>query len=73
MDIQSLKETLKCYGKASSAAVNWSKSDALWCGREVKGPIILGGLQWGVLIGIKEYRNKNWEGLVEKTCARLSC
>lgn len=38
-DIQVLKWTLDCYGKASSAVVNWSKSDALWCGRISKGPI----------------------------------
>lgn len=79
-DIISVQEALECYGKASSALVNWSKSDALWCGRISTGPALPGGLQWGrggfkylgVHIGNDEYKKKNWEGLVEKVCARLS-
>jgi hypothetical protein len=79
-DIQILKGALECYGKASSAVVNWGKCEALWCGRDFKGPVLPGGLQWGragfkylgVFIGTEEYKRKNWEGLVEKVCARLS-
>ncbi len=42
-----LKQALEFYGKASSAAFNWGKSDALWRGSVFKGPNFPGGLQWG--------------------------
>ncbi len=76
--IQVLKQALEFYGKASSAVVNWEKSDALGCG--FKGPKLPGGLQWGsvgfkylgVFLGTEEFKKKNWEGLLEKVCAKLS-
>ncbi|XP_042577048.1 mucolipin-1b [Cyprinus carpio] len=40
------EEALLCYGKASSAKVNWGKSSALWCGQLGQGPVLPGGLQW---------------------------
>ncbi len=33
-DIQGLKEALKIYEGASSAKLNWEKTEALWCGSE---------------------------------------
>lgn len=78
-DVRVLKEVLECYSKASSANVNWEKSDALWCGRDFNSPILPCGLKWGkegfkylgVFLGTDEYKKKNWEGLKEKVCARL--
>jgi len=65
-----VKHALECYGKASSAKVNWGKSDAVWCGQFEKS--LSGGLQWGragfkylgVFLGTSEYRQQNWEGLL---------
>ena len=81
-DIQNLTSSLELYEKAASAKVNWGKSEALLVGRWTENivPRLPGGLQWGkggmkflgVFLGTDEYKNKNWEGLVEKVCARLS-
>ena len=48
-DVQSLKETLSIYEKASSAWVNWAKSEALWVGHfnHQAMPGLPGGLEWG--------------------------
>lgn len=35
-DVYVVKHALVCYGKALSAKVTWSKSDAVWCGQDVK-------------------------------------
>ncbi len=79
-DVEMVKNALECYGKASSAKVNWCKSDAVWCGQIVKSPALPGGLLWGragfkylgVFLGTNDYRQQNWEGLLEKVRARLS-
>ena len=70
------------YERASSARVNLGKSEALWAGQLQIGsaPRLPGRLQWGregmktlgVFLGFDVYQKKNWEGLVEKVCARLS-
>lgn len=74
-------EHIKCYGGASSAKINWSKSEALWCGSErSKVPQLPNNVQWkkdgfkflGVFLGSETYKEKNWEGLLEKVCLRLS-
>ncbi len=52
----------------------------LWCGSVFKGQNLPGGLQWGsasskylgVFLGTEEFKKKNWEGLLEKVCAKLS-
>ncbi len=52
----------------------------MWCGKDSKGPLLPGGLKWGraglkylgVFLGTDEYKKQNWEGLMEKVCARLS-
>lgn len=46
-DVQFLKDTIEQYGKASSARMNWSKSNALWCGQAINGPMLPGSFQWG--------------------------
>lgn len=79
-DVQILERTLECYNKASSGKVNRKKSDTLWCGEDNKKPLLPGRLHWkssgfkylGVFLGREDYRKQNWEGLVEKVCARLS-
>ena len=70
------------YERASTAKVNWGKSEALQVGRwrEEAAPVLPGGLQWGqqglkvlgVYLGSAEYQEKNWEGLLDQVCARLS-
>ncbi len=79
-DVQVLTDTLKSYGKASTARVNWDKSDALWCGSDSSSPRLPGRLQWGfsglkylgVSLGKEDFKRINWEGLVDKVRARLS-
>ena len=81
-DVAALQDSLAVYEKASSARVNWGKSEALqvgqWEGRAV--PRLPTQLQWktgglkvlGVFLGTEEFQGKNWEGVMEKVCARLS-
>jgi len=79
-DVKVLEKALVCYNKACSAKVNWGKSDALWCGQEPQSPSLPGDLKWGragfkylgVFLGTEDFRKKNWEGLLEKVCVRLS-
>ena len=81
-DVQVLVDSLALYEKASSATVNWAKSEALQVGRWREGtvPCLPGGLQWGrngmrvlgVYLGTEEYQKQNWEGVLEKVCAKLS-
>ncbi len=37
----------KAFDRASTARVNWDKSDALWCGSDSSSPRLPGRLQWG--------------------------
>ena len=81
-DVDNLTESLKIYQKASSAKINWDKSEALlirhWTDRQT--PKLPGDLGWGrqglkvlgVFLGTEEYERKNWEGVLEKVCARLT-
>lgn len=81
-DIIVLNECIKIYEVASSAKVNWEKSEAFlmgpWQGRVA--PSLPGGLRWdreglkvlGVFLGSGAFKMKNWEGAAEKVCARLS-
>ena len=81
-DVQVLVDSLALYEKASSATVNWAKCEALrvgrWRGRAV--PCLPGGLQWGrngmkvlgVYLGTEGFQKQNWEGVLEKVCAKLS-
>ena len=81
-DVDSLRSVLVQYERASSAKVNWAKSEGLllgtWTNRTI--PLLPGGLQWGregirtlgVFLGRGAFKEKNWEGLVERVRARLS-
>ena len=81
-DEQHLRETLDMFQNASSAQVNWSKSEALLVGpwRDQVAPSLPGGLEWsreglkvlGVYVGMKNFEKKNREGVKEKVCVRLS-
>ena len=77
-----MADSLEVYQKASSAKVNWEKSGALQLGNWGGGtaPSLPGGLRWeregfkclGVFLGTEEFQKRNWEGLLEKVCARMS-
>lgn len=81
-DVDRLLESLDGYQRASSARVNWEKSEARQLGQwgDRAAPSLPGALRWGkgglrvlgVFLGSDNFRNKNWEGLEEKVCARLS-
>lgn len=81
-DVVCLQNALALYEKASSARVNWAKSEALWVGpgRDHARPSLPGGLEWkreglkvlGVFLGPEDFKKKNWEGVKEKVCTRLS-
>ena len=81
-DAKILEEKLALYEKASSAKVNWSKSEGLLLGEwnNTQKPTLPAGLQWntegmkflGVFLGSEGFMVKNWEGVVEKVSARLS-
>lgn len=83
-DVQNLKGALDIYERASSARLNWDKTEAVWYGSTENTNMVLpklpNNIQWGTLglkylgvyLGQEEYKKKNWEGLVEKVCARLS-
>ncbi|TWW53858.1 Transposon TX1 uncharacterized 149 kDa protein ORF 2 [Takifugu flavidus] len=81
-DVDNLIDSLDLYQEASSAKVNWEKSEALqvgpWAGRN--RPRLPGNLSWGrqglkvlgVFLGTETFEKKNWEGAVEQVCTRLS-
>ncbi|TWW81732.1 Transposon TX1 uncharacterized 82 kDa protein ORF 1 [Takifugu flavidus] len=81
-DVDNLIDSLDLYQEASSAKVNWEKSEALqvgpWAGRD--RPRLPGNLSWGrqglkvlgVFLGTENFEKKNWEGAVEQVCTRLS-
>ncbi len=77
-----LKETLNMYESALTARVNWGKCEGFYRGQKVnENPLELpGGIKWsqerlkclGVYLGTETFKKKNWEGIVEKMCSRLS-
>lgn len=81
-DIHSVVNALKCYEKASSSEVNWDKGEVLKVGqwKEEKIPVLPGGLKWGsdginilgVFLGTQQFQENNWEGVMEKVCAKIS-
>ena len=81
-DVQELKESLALYEKASSARVNWGKSEAVLVGQWRVGdiPSLPGGIRWGrrgikvlgVQLGTDEFQKQNWEGVLDKVEAKLS-
>jgi len=81
-DVNKIKNCLCLYEKASSAKLNWSKTEALWCnGHSTKVlPFISENEKWGKLglkfLGIylsnEEFQKKNMENVKDKVCAKLS-
>lgn len=81
-DIKALSNQLDVYEKASSAKVNWDKSEAFWAGQHFSEgfPQLPGNLSWkteglkilGIYLGSSEYQKLNWEGVEERVCTRLS-
>lgn len=81
-DVEHLGDVLSLFQRASSARVNWGKSEAVlvgqWANRMV--PKLPGNLSWGrqglkvlgVFLGTEAFMEKNWEGAMERVCARLS-
>lgn len=81
-DVKVLTKIIGKYEKASSARVNWGKSEGYIIGKweEVGLPKLPCGLHWGregikalgVFLGNEQFQRRNWEGLLEKVSARLS-
>lgn len=81
-DVHELKKCLTINEKASSAKVNWGKSNGCLVGQwEVGGiPNLPGSLSWGrvgmqilgIYLGTEDYQKQNWEGVLEKVGAKLS-
>ncbi len=80
-DIEVLRQSLATYERASSARVNWGKSEACLMGRwsGEGSPKLPGNLQWGnrglkvlgVYLGSGDYERQNWVGVLDKVKARL--
>ena len=81
-DIQELEASLVVYEKATTARVNWGKSEACVIGQWDAGriPRLPGNLTWGrrglkvlrLHLGSKEIERQNWEGVLGKVQAKLS-
>ncbi len=81
-DIKALSKVIDIYEGASSAKVNWDKTEAFWSGQRILEnlPYLPGNLKWneqgikilGVFLGSAEFQKKNWEGILERVCTRLS-
>ena len=80
-DVLNLQQGLRLFADASSAKVNWSKSEACLIGawRPEDVPVLPGGLSWksnglkvlGVYLGKEDWVGKNWEGVLDKVRAKL--
>ncbi|KAF7645430.1 hypothetical protein LDENG_00204210 [Lucifuga dentata] len=81
-DVRAMEFCLRAYQKASSARVNWEKSEALLCGdwSGVHPPPLPGGLCWkdtglkmlGVYLGSDTWVRKNWEDAVQLVEKKLT-
>jgi len=81
-DVIVLEDVLKKYENASLAKVNWEKSKGFILGNwsEEEPPVLPGGVKWGkeglkilgIYLGSDNYIKKNWEGMYDKMCERLS-
>ena len=81
-DIQELEASLAVYEKATTARVNWEKSEACVIGQWDAGriPCLPGNLTWGIRglkvlglhLGSNEIERQNWEGVLGKVQAKLS-
>uniref|UniRef100_A0A4W5P160 Reverse transcriptase domain-containing protein n=1 Tax=Hucho hucho TaxID=62062 RepID=A0A4W5P160_9TELE len=85
-DIDVVIYSISLYERASSAKLNWSKTEAFWCNDKDKyyhvnaKPVIPGNVKWekdgfkflGIFLGSEVHQRKNWEGVKDKICNRLS-
>lgn len=81
-DVQELKESLVLYEKASSARINWRKSEACLVGQWSLGSTLglPGNLRLekqgikvlGVYLGSEDFKRQNWKGVLDKVEAKLS-
>ena len=76
-DVECLTRSLALFEKASSAKVNWEKCDGCalgqWRGNSLPTLPAAEGMKFlGVFLGYSDFQMKNWEGMIEKMCARLS-
>ena len=82
-DIQELEASLAVYENATTARVNWGKSEACVIGQWDAGriPRLPGNLTWGIrglkvlglYLGSNEIERQNWEGVLRKVQAMLQC
>ena len=82
-DVQCLQDTLSLFEKASSARVNWAKSEALLVGqwRSQAVPSLPGGLEWGkeglkvlgLFLGTEGFQNKWTLGCLDGNGCYPSC
>lgn len=80
-DFLVLKQGLQLFENASSAKVNWTKSEACLIGQtsSLNTVVLPGGLRWrkdglkvlGVHMGKEDLGFKNWEGVLDKVRAKL--
>jgi len=80
-DIDIINYSIGLYERASSAKLNWGKTEAFWCNEKTMPlPVIPENVRWekigfkflGIFMGSENYQRKNWEGVRDKICARLS-
>ena len=81
-DVRALEKCIQFYEQASSARVNWEKSEALLCGswQDNPPPKLPGSLVWrregaesvGCVFRDSAIHGKKLEGVMEKACARMS-
>lgn len=80
-DVEHLFSCLNIFQKASSARVNWEKTDTLLLGHwsDQSPPQLPHQCPWnkegvkilGLFFGTEQYMKKNWEGLIEKVTGKL--
>lgn len=80
-DILELQQSFEMFQRASSAKINWDKTDTFLSGSwQGSGPPVLPQtLKWsrsgmkvlGVFLGTAAYMEQNWEGLIDKVRGRL--
>jgi hypothetical protein len=81
-DLHSVKLTayaddiIGLYERASSAKLNWGKTEAFWCNDKTTMPlpVVPENVKWeksgfkflGIFMGSENYQRKNWEGVKDK-------
>lgn len=81
-DVDVVKNSISLFESASSAKLNWIKTEAFWCNEKsiMRLPVIPENVKWkkhgfkylGIFLGSESYQRNNWENVKEKVCNRLS-